>query len=286
MSSKVSLLTYFFLVLDEIISVLVSRQLIADLTKPQTVYTHDEVRNIIEDVAQCSAMRLDPSSMDKLWDLITMVFKWQITFSSDLVKVTQRHLYEIENYVTQPETQLQLHRVQNLIDNFTKILDQDELNVVRESVLSWHKHFNVRVSLLLRLGLQSMEGTFVVNNTDPITQEMLRNLGENIYSVTENGKIMERLDDSNRNEPESHEMKLFVDQILGERNSSADNENVLRLSINTNTREETNKKLFDNINVETNDNTLHSILDDMNLNDDITETNFKDDLLDMIGKET
>lgn len=260
-----------------------SPQLITEITKPQPTYKQDEVRNIIEDIAQCSAMRLDPCSMNKLWDLITMVFKWQITLSSDLIKVTQRHLYEIENYVTQPETQLQLHRVQNLIDNYTKLLSPNELINLREDVLNWHQNFNVRVSLLLRLGLQSMDGAFIVNN-DPICQEILRNLGENIYAVTENGKILEKSDDNeNRNE----EMKLFVDEIRGERKSSTDNDNILKLTINaTENREDSESKQFDNINIETNDNNLHNILNDMNLNDTLDTTNFKEDLIDMIGKET
>lgn len=274
--------------MDEIISVLVSPQLITEITKPQPAYTQDEVRNIIEDIAQCSSMRLDPSSMSKLWDLITMVFKWQITLSSDLIKVTQRHLYEIENYVTQPETQLQLHNVQNLVDNYTKILSQNDLQNLREEVLCWHKHFNVRVSLLLRLGLQSMDGTFIVNN-DPICQEILRNLGENIYVVTENGKILEKNDDNDNNKIEGNEMRLFVNEILGDRkNSTTDNENVLKLSINTESRDDyvENKQIFDNINIETNDNSLHNILNDLNLNETFDTTNFKDDLIDMIGKET
>lgn len=259
-------------------------------------YTQDEVKNIIEDVAQCSAMRLDTCSMNKLWDLITMVFKWQISLSTDIIKITQRHLYEIENYVTQPETQLQLHRVQNFIDNFTKTLSPMELNILRDNVLEWHKDFNVRVSLLLRLGLQSMDGAFIIND-DPICQEILRNLGENIYATTENGKIFERHDgnnDNNRNDT-SNEMKLFVDEIRGERRRSSsngttntDNENLLKLSINNENRNANNEneEIFDKIEIETKDNKLHNLLNDLNLNESIDTTNFTEDLINMIGKET
>lgn len=253
------------------------------------MYTQDEAKNIIEDIAQCSAMRLDPCSMNKLWDLITMVFKWQLTLSSDLVKITQRHLYEIENYVTQPETQLQLHRVQNLIDNFAKTLSQTELASLRENILDWLKSFNVRVSLLLRLGLQSNDGKFVVNN-DPICQEILRNLGENIYAVTENGKILERSDDNDNGKMDGQEMKLFVDEIRGDRKNSADNENILQLTISKDGRDgadnESKQLTFDNINIDATDNKLHNMLSDLNLNDALATTNFKEDLIDMIGEGT
>ncbi|KAJ8935117.1 hypothetical protein NQ314_013013 [Rhamnusium bicolor] len=80
------------LVLEEIISVLISKSLIADLMKPQATYSHENVREIVEDVTQSSAMRLDPVSMGKLWDLITMVFKWQVSMSENLLGITLRHL--------------------------------------------------------------------------------------------------------------------------------------------------------------------------------------------------
>lgn len=53
--------------------------------RPQTVSSHDEIRNIIEDVTQSSSMRLDLLSMAKLWDLITMVFKWQMSVTDDVI---------------------------------------------------------------------------------------------------------------------------------------------------------------------------------------------------------
>ncbi|XP_023310013.1 protein OSCP1-like [Anoplophora glabripennis] len=166
------------LVLEEIISVLISKPLIVDLMKPQTTHDHNSVRAIIEDVTQSSAMRLDPISMGKLWDLITMVFKWQVSMSDNLIGITLRHLYEIESYIINPDTHQQLLRVQNLVENFNKILDQKEKTALHEDVLFWLKNYNVRVSLLLRMGLQNMDGNFVVNNLDPIAEEMLRNLGK------------------------------------------------------------------------------------------------------------
>lgn len=76
---------FYLSVLEEIISVLVSKQLMGDLMRPQAAYSHESVREIIEDVTQSSIMRLDPVSMGKLWDLISMVFKWQMSMSDDVI---------------------------------------------------------------------------------------------------------------------------------------------------------------------------------------------------------
>ncbi|EFA09087.2 Protein OSCP1-like Protein [Tribolium castaneum] len=274
------------LVLDEIISVLISKQLMTELMKPQATYGHEQVRDIIEDVTQSSMMRLDPTSMNKLWDLITMVFKWQVTISKEVIPVTLRHLYEIENYVTNPDTQLQLHKVQNLVDNFNKILSQKEKNELRDDIIYWLKDVNVRVSLLLRMGLQNMEGIFITENLDPTAEKMLGNLGENIYSVTNNGRILEK--NQNKAEPEVNELQLFVDQILGERklsNGNNDNRGFLRLAIdeqNGNDNEST--ATFNNIDVNTDEKQVEDMMGDMVVGDK-EDGSLRDDLLEMIGGE-
>lgn len=274
-------------VLDEILSVLLSKQLICELMKPQPAYTHHKVREIIEEVSQSSIMRLDPISMNKLWELITMVFKWQVTMSSDLIKLTLRHLHELESYIVKANTRLQLQRVQNIITNFGKVFTQNEQNALREEVLEWLSLFKIRVSLLLRMGLQNEDCSFVMNNTSPVAQEMLNNLGENVYIVTENGRILQRdakktLDD----EMEVNELKIFADQIIGEKRK-AGKEKVLTLSINNEATSEkfiVKSRKFDELEVNKDDNRVSELLEELNVSDE-TEGNLKDDLLDMIQSE-
>lgn len=72
-------LTYQIIaVLEDLIAALTSSRLIKDLMKPQNTYSHEAVREVIETIANCSSMKLDSVSMNKLWDLIAMVFKWQV----------------------------------------------------------------------------------------------------------------------------------------------------------------------------------------------------------------
>lgn len=266
---------------------LVSPQLINEITKPQAAYGHEALKNLIEDVTQSSAMRLDPKSMDKLWDLITMVFKWQISLSTDILKLTARHLYEIENYVTTEETQLQLHKVQNLFDNYAKILTQNERTELRESMITWLHGFNVRVSLLMRLGLQDLDGNFIVDDLEPYAEDMLRNLGENIYSTTQNGKLYKSTKTENavKNEHnEAFELKFLADQIIGERKLSNDS-STLKLAINhksnDNEKPHQQQQHFDNVKIETNCNELEALFDDLSVTEESSD--FHDELINMIG---
>ncbi|CAH0564154.1 unnamed protein product [Brassicogethes aeneus] len=278
------------LVLEEIISALVSKQLITELIKPQSAYNHENIRDIIEDITQSSVMRLDSVSMSKLWDLISMVFKWQVTMSEDLIALTQRHLYEIENYVTNTEIHLQLQKVQTIVDNFNKILDKKEKMDLLDSTAFWLKDYNVRVSLLIRMGLQGMDGNFIINNLDPIAEEMLRNLGENIYMVTNNGRILENRPQTRKNS-EVNELQLFVDEMMGSRKlSTGSNDGTfLKLTINDENITNNNAQVdsnFDNINVKVNENNLHSLINELNVCDDAEEKSFQEDLLEMIGQNT
>lgn len=83
--------THFFIsVLEDIISDLVSKELLGDMLPPQPNSSHEDIKNIIEDITQSSSMRLDSISMSKLWDLITMVFKWQMSVTDDVIgKIVQ-----------------------------------------------------------------------------------------------------------------------------------------------------------------------------------------------------
>lgn len=267
--------------------------------KPQAVYSHDSVREIIEDVTQSSVMRLDGTSMGKLWDLITMVFKWQTSITTDIIKVTQRHLYEIETYVINAETQLQLHKVQNLFENFEKIFDEKEKRNLYDDICFWLKDYNVRVSLLLRMGLQGMDGNFIVNDLNPVADQMLKNLGENIYAVTENGKILEHYQRNNNEnvveevEEQVNELQLFVDEMVGERKPSTCSDgstNILKLSITEdgfNNNDEIDSLRFDNIDVDVNEGNLKSLGKDLSGNEEgeEEEDSFRNDLLDLIGVE-
>lgn len=95
-----------------------------------------------------------------------------------LLGITLRHLYEIENFVTNPDTHQQLQKVQNLIENLNKVLDKKEKTALHDDIMFWLKDYGVRVSLLLRMGLQTLDGNFVVNNLAPAAEQMLQNLGK------------------------------------------------------------------------------------------------------------
>ncbi|XP_018323455.1 uncharacterized protein LOC108735786 isoform X2 [Agrilus planipennis] len=236
---------------------LVSSELIADLMKTaHEILSPKSIRSIIERISQSSIMRMDDVSKQKLWDLITMVYKWQVNYSSDIIKLTHRHLYEIETFVTHPETHKQLHEVQKLIEDFERLLDPNYKNYLRRSIENWLKPCSVRVSLLLRLGLQNFDTTFVTKTQNEKAIRMFENLGESIYSIDEKGTsgTYDETEISELNNNDSGQLQMFVDQILNydDQSSIQQRKSSLRLKINDvpGKTPYANTRTFENINVQ------------------------------------
>ena len=81
--------------LQDVISSMISSKFIEELFKPQDIYSSLSVRQIFDRLAHSSIMRLNESSMDKLYDLMTMGFKYQImscSQASDILQVSLNHV--------------------------------------------------------------------------------------------------------------------------------------------------------------------------------------------------
>lgn len=276
--------------MNQIVAVLVSKELITDLMTPQAAYSQEKIKDTIGDIAQSSIMRLDATSMDKLWDLVTTVFKWQLTLSSDILKITQRHVSELEDYVTNGEILLQLRKVQNIVDNFGQILTAEELTTLRDEILEWLSYSSIKVSLLLKLGLQNVDGSFVTENRSDLMKEILGNLGQNIYALSQTNNNYNRGAQTKKQDKVDNctEVDLLVNQLGGEQKFGTDSprRNRLRLNIgdcNRNcVRRTAARGNYQSFDIERRNGRLDDLLSELNIADDNftnDDVDFKDDLL-------
>ncbi len=70
-------------------------QLMDELFRPQDVHSVRQVRKLFETLAHASIMKLNKASMDKLFDLMFMGFKFQLLATASpthLLQVTLNHL--------------------------------------------------------------------------------------------------------------------------------------------------------------------------------------------------
>uniref|UniRef100_A0A182N3X1 Uncharacterized protein n=1 Tax=Anopheles dirus TaxID=7168 RepID=A0A182N3X1_9DIPT len=157
----------------------------------QSMLTVQQCRVLLTDIACCSLMRLDISSMDKLWDLMVMIFKWQMFITNKnaqmLLDLTFRHLDGIGRLIPEMRKQILIDNVKKSLIELWDPLCEDEQIIVHRKVYKWLKPYNTKISILIRMGLQKSTGEFEPEPANNIFYNYyVNNIGENIYSKTAN----------------------------------------------------------------------------------------------------
>lgn len=116
-------------------------------------------------------MRLNKTSMDKLYDLMTMGFKHQMMRAlhpSHLLQITLNHLDAVR-HITDNSGVCELldGTVRSVIDAYAP-LSQGELWNLRYTLCRFFQDRRVKVSLFLQDGLQNMDGTLVLDVSGPL----------------------------------------------------------------------------------------------------------------------
>jgi len=153
--------------LNDVVSAIFNTKFVTELFKPQVIYTYASTRQIFDRLAHSSIMRLNESSMDKLFDLMTMGVKCQlmaVTHPSDLVQVTLNHLDYIRNLVKLSTDAAKLtdscqKQFMELYTNWSS----GAWFAVRATLLRFLQDRRVKVSLFLQDGIQANDGTIILS---------------------------------------------------------------------------------------------------------------------------
>lgn len=161
-------------VLVDVIRTMYSAKFITELFKPQDIYSNTATRAIFDRLAHSSIMRLNESSMEKLYDLMTMGFKYQMMSCSSpdqLLPVTLNHLNAIKQIVQNTPAVLEL--VDDTIDKTLRTyggLNMGEFHLLKQLLASFFQDRRVKVSLFLQTGLQTPNGHICLNDNGCLTE--------------------------------------------------------------------------------------------------------------------
>lgn len=176
-------------VLRELTNVLLDQRFLEQLVNvpepEQIMLTPEQMRVLMADIACSSLMRLDKISMDKLWDLMVTVYKWQLTVAQNdphrLLNVSFKHLDGVSRLMPEMLKTILVDaaklKILNSWDNSTEDGKRETLNAISE----WLKPFMTKISILMRLGLQDNNSQFVEINPGGPLRKFMVNVGENIY---------------------------------------------------------------------------------------------------------
>lgn len=160
-------------------------------SKQKAVLTEEHCKFILNDFACCSLMRLDESSMSKLWDLITMIFKWQLEMvrtPEKLLEITFRHLDGVGQLHPSAKKTMLIDCTKNTIANFWNSHDATKQEEMFASIKCWFQPLNTKISVLIRLGFQNMDGTLTIDTSSDRYAQFINNIGENVYIKNETSR--------------------------------------------------------------------------------------------------
>ncbi|XP_070568363.1 protein OSCP1-like [Ptychodera flava] len=159
-------------VMHDIIGTMFNKRFMDELFKPQEAYSKKAMRTVFDRLAHASIMRLNTASMDKLYDLMTMAFKYQVSLClrpTDLLLVTFNHMDAIRSFVEDsPPIKSQVDNVYRLLIQHYASLPAGEFQLIRQTLLEFFEDMHIRVSIFLKDKVQNSNGRFALPINGPV----------------------------------------------------------------------------------------------------------------------
>ncbi|XP_001361597.3 protein OSCP1 isoform X1 [Drosophila pseudoobscura] len=150
--------------------------------------TVEHCKFMLNDIATCSVMRIDEQSMGKLWNLMTMLYKWQLFVSKHqhhLLEITFRHLEAINKMYPDSKRHMLIDFTKNTLLDFWNASGEEAQLSIYNTNKAWLECFNTKISLLIRLGFQAMDGSFFKEVDQEYFGDYVQTIGDNMYVKSE-----------------------------------------------------------------------------------------------------
>uniref|UniRef100_A0A3P9J1T0 Organic solute carrier partner 1a n=1 Tax=Oryzias latipes TaxID=8090 RepID=A0A3P9J1T0_ORYLA len=159
-------------VMNDIIGTMFSKAFMDELLKPQQLYSHKTMKTVLTRLAHTSIMRLNPASMEKLYELMVMAFKYQVYLCprpKDLLLITYNHMDAIREFFRDtPAVANQVDETHRKLIEVYAPLSEGEFQLLRQTLLIFFQDMHVRVSLFLKNQIQNPNGRFSLTTSGPV----------------------------------------------------------------------------------------------------------------------
>ncbi|XP_068432145.1 protein OSCP1a [Clinocottus analis] len=159
-------------VMNDIVGAMFNKDFMDELLKPQQLYSHRTLKTVLTRLAHTSIMRLNQASMDKLYELMVMAFKYQVFLCprpKDLLLITYNHIDTIREFVRHtPVVVNQVDETHRKIIEMYSSLPEGEFQLLRQTLLIFFQDMHVRVSLFLKNKVQNPNGRFALLPSGPV----------------------------------------------------------------------------------------------------------------------
>ena len=161
-------------VFSDIVGTMYKPQFLQEMMKASSMYSKQAIRTIFNKLVHSSIMRVNKESMDKLYDLMVMAVKYQISQCinpSDLLHITLNHLDATLEFVKElPNVKAKVLDAYDAIIAMYGSMKIGDFALIRQYLLSFLQDTNNKVSIYLAEKVQNEDGRFIIRNTDELPE--------------------------------------------------------------------------------------------------------------------
>ena len=139
-------------VLQDIIKSMLSPQFVEELFRPQPMYTLKSTKQIFERLAHSSIMKLNATSMQKLFDLMLMGFKYQMQQCcqpKELFYVALKHLTTMAEMVKGTQALDYLNNTTDQLKKLVKTYSTFDYIYTKQEIFKFFQEKHIKVSLFI-----------------------------------------------------------------------------------------------------------------------------------------
>lgn len=154
-------------VINDLIMALFNPVLINKIFEKQPSPSKVELKQLLMELAHSSIMKLNEQSMDKLFNLMLMVNKYQLVMCrnpSEFVVVTGNHLTSLRKMTNSNACCGLIDSTKSLFDCTFQNETPFKLHLIRSVLLNYFGGSKIKVSALMMINVQNNEGNFVLSN--------------------------------------------------------------------------------------------------------------------------
>ena len=176
-------------VLQDIINSMLSARFIQELFRPQAMYTMVSTRQIFEKLAHSSIMKLNTTSMQKLFDLMLMGMKYQtqqICQPEEIYHNTMRHLLTMQELIKGSTTEQNVVATMKSLETMCADYKAYDYQIIRQQMYKFFEDRHIKVSLFIQDKIQGLDGTIYIDFCG-VGPKFSQKPGQVIFFNPENG---------------------------------------------------------------------------------------------------
>ena len=139
-------------VLQDIVKSLLADRFVEELFRPQNLYTMNATKQIFKKLAHSSIMKLNDTSMQKLFDLMVMGIKYQLQLSvqpEEIYHLTIKHLTTLRELVEGTNAIENIDDADQRFVAMCRDMNAYDWTIVRQQLYKFFEDRHIKVSLFI-----------------------------------------------------------------------------------------------------------------------------------------